>query len=82
MARHLKDSPAAFSDLNEALDYAVDGGYRIYEADIRIALAWAYLADGNESAALDEATRALGMSEDMGYHWGIVDAKEVLAKLH
>ena len=27
--------PLGFSDLNEALGYAVDGGYRIYEADIR-----------------------------------------------
>ena len=31
-------------DLNEALDYALAGGYRIYEVDIRIALAWAHLA--------------------------------------
>ena len=31
----------AFSDLREALGFAADGGYRIYEAYIRIALAWA-----------------------------------------
>jgi tetratricopeptide (TPR) repeat protein len=80
-ARNMKESAAAFSDLNEALDYAVDGEYRIYEADIRIALSWAYLADGNQSAVRAEADRALNMSEDMGYHWGKVDAKEVLAEL-
>ncbi|MDP2975828.1 MAG: hypothetical protein Q8N45_06390, partial [Anaerolineales bacterium] len=35
----------AFNDLNEALNTAFEGGYRIYEADIRVALAWAYIAD-------------------------------------
>jgi len=80
-AQHMKESAAAFSDLNEALDYAVDSGYRIFEADIRVALAWAHIADGNESTARDEAERARHMSEDMGYHWGIVDTEEVLAKL-
>jgi hypothetical protein len=54
------------SDLDKALSYALDGGYRIYEADLRVALACA------------EANRAFQMSEQMGYHWGRVDAKEVL----
>ena len=80
-ARHLRDAPAAFSDLNEALGYAVDGGYRIYEADIRVALAWAHLAAGNPTRARQEAERAQQMSADMGYHWGQVDAAEVLAAL-
>ncbi|MCA9957239.1 MAG: hypothetical protein KC434_21070, partial [Anaerolineales bacterium] len=71
----------AFSDLREALGYATDGGYRLYEADIRIALAWAHLASGNPAAARQEATRAQTMSPDMGYHWGQVDAAEVLALL-
>lgn len=81
-ARIMKDPAAASSDLNEALEYARAGGYRLYEADIRIALAWAHLAAGNEDLARDEAGYALQMSQDMGYHWGIVDAKEVLAKLN
>jgi tetratricopeptide (TPR) repeat protein len=72
---------AAFSDLNEALGYAVDGGYRIYEADIRVALAWAHLAAGDRQAARAEAERAQRMGADMGYHWGQVDAAEVLAAL-
>ncbi|MCB8925689.1 MAG: serine protease [Ardenticatenaceae bacterium] len=71
----------AFSDLREALGYASDGGYRIYEADSRIALAWAHLASNNPTAARQEATRAQTMSLDMGYHWGQVDAAEVLALL-
>jgi tetratricopeptide (TPR) repeat protein len=76
----------AFNDLNEALTYAVEGGYRIYEADIRVALAWAWIASGQlvvggQSSivkARAEAERALQMSEEMGYHWGKVDAEEIL----
>jgi tetratricopeptide (TPR) repeat protein len=88
-ARHVRAAAAAFSDLNEALEYAVSGGYRIYEADIRIALAWAHLSPGpspasgqGEEAARAEATRALQMSTEMGYYWGQVDAEEVLQALH
>lgn len=79
----------AFNDLNEALNYAVEGGYRIYEADIRVALAWAYLADltpgpsptgrgESLTKVKQEAERALQMSQEMGYYWGKVDAEEVL----
>ena len=80
-ARIMKDSAAASSDLKEALEYARAGGYRLYEADIRIGLAWAHFAAGKDNRARDEATYALQMSQAMGYYWGIVDAKEVLAKL-
>ena len=59
----------------------MDGGYRIYETDIRVALAWAHLAAGNPAAARAEAERAQHMSTDMGYHWGQMDAAEVLAAL-
>ena len=38
LAKHMKDAEAAFSDLNEALGYCVESGYRIHEADVRIAL--------------------------------------------
>ncbi|MCK4856619.1 MAG: tetratricopeptide repeat protein, partial [candidate division Zixibacteria bacterium] len=64
----------AFSDLNEALGYADKGGFRIYEADIRVALAWAHLANTEPEAARQEASRALAMSEEMGYYWGKLDA--------
>jgi tetratricopeptide (TPR) repeat protein len=71
----------ALGDLNEALDYALDGGYRIYEADIRIALAWAHLAASDPTTARAEAQRAQQMSEQMRYYWGQVDADEVLAAI-
>ena len=76
-ARHGNDAPAALSDLKEALEYATQCGYRIYETDIRVALAWAHLAVGNPTAARAEAQRSLHMSTDMGYHWGQVNAEEV-----
>ncbi|MCB8980267.1 MAG: trypsin-like peptidase domain-containing protein [Ardenticatenaceae bacterium] len=78
---HLSGLTQAFSDLREALGYATDGGYRRYEADSRTALAWAHLASNNPAAAKQEASRAQTMSIDMGYHWGQVDATEVLALL-
>jgi tetratricopeptide (TPR) repeat protein len=85
----------AFSDLNEALGYCVESGYRIYEADVRVALAWAWLAGDNPltldpsptrggenvAKAKAEAERALQMSEEMGYYWGVADAKEVLGEI-
>jgi len=77
-ARH-GEVDAARSDLEEALNYAVTSGYRIYEADIRVALAWIHLAAGNSSTAQTEAEKAQRMSAEMGYHWGQVDAAEVLA---
>jgi len=78
----------AFNDLNEALGYAVEGEYRIYEAYIRVALAWAYLALSHRTSEVSEkkqakaeAERALQMSKEMGYHWGQVDAEEVLEEI-
>lgn len=82
LARESKQAAAAFSDLNEALDYAVNSGYRIYQADIRVGLAWANLAKKDQRAAGEEAQRALRMSQDMAYHWGKVNAKKVLSRLH
>jgi len=70
-----------FSDLNEALDYALAGGYRRYEADIRIGLARAHLSSGDPASARSEAELALAMSEDMSYHWGKLDAAEVLSDM-
>mgnify|MGYP006281769305 CR=1 FL=1 len=85
------DLDQAFSDLREALDLATRGGYRRYEADIRVALAWAHRAatpipgpspaGGGRERARAEAERARAISEAMGYHWGQVDAEAVLEKL-
>jgi tetratricopeptide (TPR) repeat protein len=71
----------AFNDLNEALGYCVESSYRIYEADVRVALGWAYLANDEAQKAKESAERALQMSEEMGYYWGKLDANEVLAKV-
>ncbi len=76
-ARRLCDPDAAFRDLNEALEYARVGGYRIYEVDIRVALAWANLAAANKKSAKEEAAYAHQMSNSMSYYWGKVDAYEV-----
>jgi tetratricopeptide (TPR) repeat protein len=76
--QNLSGLEQAFSDLNEALGYCLESGYRIYEADVRVALAWAYLANGEKEKAKGSAERALQMSNEMGYHWGKVDAEEVL----
>ena len=81
LAKHMKDANTAFSDLNEALGYCIESGYRIYEADVRVALGWANLAISSQQSAKTEAERALQMSNEMGYHWGKVDAKEVLERI-
>jgi tetratricopeptide (TPR) repeat protein len=80
-AKIMKDSVAAFSDLTEALEYARAGGYRLYEADIRIGLAWAHLAKGDKAAARAEADYAGQLSQEMGYYWGKKDAEDVLAEI-
>jgi len=44
-----------------------------------IALAWAHLAAHTPTPVHQEATRARTLSREMGYHWGVVDAEEMLA---
>jgi tetratricopeptide (TPR) repeat protein len=80
-AKHMKNASEAFSDLDEALNYATTSGFRIFEADIRVALAWAHLVAGNKENAKAEALRAKQMSDDMGYYWGKKDSDEVLAEI-
>ncbi|MGV8174557.1 MAG: hypothetical protein ACP5OU_02515 [Methanothrix sp.] len=75
----MKGHAAALSDLTEALEYARAGGYRLYEADARIGLAWAHLVAGDKAAARAEADYARRMSQEMGYCWGKKDADKVLA---
>ncbi|HLO16097.1 MAG TPA: trypsin-like peptidase domain-containing protein [Anaerolineales bacterium] len=77
-AMYMKDANVALSDLNEALGYCIESGYRIHEANVRVALGWAYLANGEKDKAKQSAERALQMSNEMGYYWGKVDAEEVL----
>ncbi|MGI0486891.1 hypothetical protein ACN4EK_15735 [Pantanalinema rosaneae CENA516] len=71
----------ARSDLEEALTYAVFGEYHLYEADIRIGLAWSHVTGNNLNAAQIEAERAQQMSRDMGYYWGQMDAETVFQQV-
>ena len=63
------------------MDYALSGSYRLYEADIRVGIAWKYWTAGNLQGAKVEAEKAKQMSKEMGYYWGQVDAMEVIDKL-
>jgi tetratricopeptide (TPR) repeat protein/GTPase SAR1 family protein len=80
LSKSMNDATPAFKDLNEALDYAVAGGFKIYEADIHVALAWAHLIEGHKSESKKSANLAQQISNDMGYYWGKIDAIEVLSK--
>ncbi len=80
-AKHMKNARDAFNDLEEAMDYATTSGFRILEADIRVALAWAHLAADNKEKAKAEAIYAKQMSKEMGYYWGNIDADEVLTEI-
>ena len=53
----------------------------MYEADIRVAPAWAHLTAGNKRSAQEEAEYARQMSKEMSYYWGKIDADEVLSAL-
>jgi tetratricopeptide (TPR) repeat protein len=63
------------------LRYAHAGGYRIYEADIRIALGTVLAASGDILAARTEISRAREISRTCQYGWGITDADAAIATL-
>jgi hypothetical protein len=77
----MKNASDALNDLEEALNYATTSGFRIFEADIRVALAWAHIAAGDKEKAKAEALHAKQMSKEMGYYWGNIDADEVLTEI-
>jgi len=58
----------ALANLEEALGYATTGGYRIYEADIHMALAKAR-GKIDPPAGLPTVLRAYQLSGDMNYYW-------------
>jgi tetratricopeptide (TPR) repeat protein len=72
--RNENDLVLARQHLDEALTYATTSGYRIYEADLRIALAWLHWREGDLVTARREADRAKRASDEMGYFWGQVDS--------
>ncbi|NEO84534.1 MAG: hypothetical protein F6J87_09810 [Spirulina sp. SIO3F2] len=79
--RYKQEPEKSYPYLEESLQYTLESGYRLCEADIRVGLAWAHLNSGKPEDARREANRAKKMSQEMGYHWGQVDADEVLATL-
>jgi NB-ARC domain len=72
------DRKTARNDLAEALRCATVNGYRLFEIDVRVGLAWLYEAEGKGEEARKEATLAEQMSRQMGYQWGAIAAGEVL----
>jgi tetratricopeptide (TPR) repeat protein len=81
LVRSRDDLEAGRNNLEEALEYSQNGGYRVYEVDTRIGLAWLYLAEGKQTDAREEAEQAKMMSKEMKYFWGVKDADEVLTNL-
>ncbi|NJP04931.1 MAG: hypothetical protein HC837_04525 [Chloroflexaceae bacterium] len=68
----------ARSNLEEAWNAVLIGGYRLYEVDLRVGLAWLHLADGDTTAALEQARYVQRLSSLLGYHWGDVDAATII----
>jgi tetratricopeptide (TPR) repeat protein len=81
LVRRQCDLEAGRNDLEEALEYSQNGGYRVYEADTRVGLARLHLAEGKPKDARGEAAQAKMMSKEMKYFWGEKDAEEVLTDL-
>jgi tetratricopeptide (TPR) repeat protein len=81
LARYMNNPNAALSALEEALNVAITHGYRLYEADIHIGLAWTYLNMDNKLASKSEAEYAKQISKGIGYFWGQKDSEEILAKI-
>ena len=79
-ARH-GDLKTARNDLYEALRCTTVNGYRLFEVDVRVGLAWLHDAEGNIDTAREETTQAQQMSREMGYHWGAIAAAEILEKI-
>ena len=76
--RNENDLTLARQYLDEALTYATTSGYRRYEADLRIALAWLHWREGDLVTARREADRAKRASEEMGYFLGKVDSAALI----
>ncbi|WP_271254642.1 S1 family peptidase [Pseudanabaena sp. Chao 1811] len=79
--RNENDLVLARQYLDEALTYATTSGYRIYEANLRIALAWLHWREGDRITARREADRAKRASDEMGYFWGRVDSAALITRI-
>lgn len=78
---HQNEREAALSSLQEALVCAKSGGYRLYEADIIIAMAYLHLASKNSDFARRELLRARQMSLEMDYYWGQINSDKGFSAL-
>jgi tetratricopeptide (TPR) repeat protein len=75
----LQDPVGANIDLSEALRYATDCGYRLYEVDARYGLALVCLNKGKISASKNQAQYAWQLSQSLGYYWGNVEATKIFS---
>jgi tetratricopeptide (TPR) repeat protein len=71
---------AAYSDLSEALLHASTNDYLIYEAEIRISLAWCCQTENDMKAAQAELDHAQSISSRTGYYWGQVDMGQLYSE--
>jgi len=71
--------PQAIVDLNEALNLALAGSYKLYEADIRLGLARHSANEGNMGDGRANLKRARALADETGYYWARTEA-EALAK--
>ena len=63
--------------LFEALDYAQECGYALYEADGHLNLALAYGRAGDAELSGSESSRAIGLCESIDYWWGTRAAEAI-----
>jgi tetratricopeptide (TPR) repeat protein len=73
--------PQAHSSIKEAMRICTRYSYKLIEIDARNVLAQIHLADNKLELAQKEAQTALNMSITCGYHWGQMDAKNILKNL-
>jgi hypothetical protein len=77
--RAATSDPQAIVDLNEALNLALGGSYKLYEADIRLGRARHFANEGNMEDARADLKRARALVDETGYYWAGIEA-EALSK--
>jgi tetratricopeptide (TPR) repeat protein len=81
---HLKDYPQSITEAEAGILLADTCGFGKYSIDLRLALAETYLAAGDAHKALQNARRALDLSEepDCRYAWGKADGLHFCGVAH
>lgn len=75
------DFNSAQADLEEALSYATGNGYKIYEADIHMALALMYRGKGDVTSARVEAQHVQRLGNEINYYLVKEDVKKFIETL-